>query len=141
MFTVKRKWDCVWCMCMGLHCPCLSPVCITQHMSRFQHHCDLKWLLFFDCIHPSKHTSSSLGNTLHRAIIYDNDEENSGSYVDMVKDGYDYVVNIPSLYLVGRDGHNIMEALEQEQHASAVISLPMNASTIAYHDFTPWTQW
>merc|ERR1719272_512954 len=29
------------------------------------------------------------------AIIYDNDEENSQHYVDMVKEDYDYEVNIP----------------------------------------------
>jgi len=74
-------------------------------------------------------------------MIYDNNEENYGDWVDMVKEGYDWEVTIPSLYLAGRDGANIVRAITLDNAASAVISLPLNESGIAVYDFTPWTAW
>lgn len=54
--------------------------------------------------------------------------------VDMIKEGYDWEVSIPSLYLAGRDGANIVQALELHGASSAVISLPVNESGIAVYE-------
>jgi hypothetical protein len=37
-------------------------------------------------------------------IITDNDIENDGRFVDMVNDGTDRHVDIPSFYMLGKDG-------------------------------------
>ena len=39
------------------------------------------------------------------AIIYDSDPDNDERWVDMILDGSDFDVKIPTLFLLGRDGY------------------------------------
>ena len=37
-------------------------------------------------------------------VIYDNDEQNDGSFIDMIGDGSERDATIPAVFLLGRDG-------------------------------------
>ena len=79
------------------------------------------------------------------AMIFADDPTNEAEWIDMILDGLDAVVNIPVLFLLGRDGYHLIESLKQSQEERGRVglptSIPLNASSFLTHEMTPWTQW
>ncbi|KAK1174126.1 protease-associated domain-containing protein 1-like [Acipenser oxyrinchus oxyrinchus] len=76
-------------------------------------------------------------------LIADNAYDNDSLYVEMVQDGTAVSTSIPALFLLGRDGLMIRRSLEQHALPWAVISIPVNVSSIASFQLMqpPWTLW
>ncbi|KAK3598676.1 hypothetical protein CHS0354_006349 [Potamilus streckersoni] len=77
------------------------------------------------------------------AIIMDNDVRNDENYIDMIADGTERSVNIPALFLLGKDGHMIRQSLEENGLSAAVVNIPVNITGIPLHNVRqpPWTLW
>ncbi|XP_059146589.1 PRADC1-like protein [Physella acuta] len=77
------------------------------------------------------------------AIIADNDESNDSIMIDMVSDSTDRVVNIPSFFLVGKDGSMIRRQLYAIRSDHAIINIPVNLTgkSIVEAKRPPWTIW
>ncbi|KAL3863274.1 hypothetical protein ACJMK2_005039 [Sinanodonta woodiana] len=77
------------------------------------------------------------------AIIMDNDLKNDENYIDMITDGTERSVNIPALFLLGKDGHMIRQSLEENGLSAAVVNIPVNITGIPLHNVRqpPWTLW
>eukprot|EP00730_Choanoeca_flexa_P010699 TRINITY_DN204_c0_g1_i1.p1 TRINITY_DN204_c0_g1~~TRINITY_DN204_c0_g1_i1.p1 ORF type:complete len:183 (+),score=22.97 TRINITY_DN204_c0_g1_i1:75-623(+) len=73
------------------------------------------------------------------AIVYDNDPSNDQHWIDMIVEGLDFIVEIPSLFMLGADGHHLKTALAQGHTID--LTLPINRSTMAISRQTPWTFW
>jgi len=76
-------------------------------------------------------------------IVYDNDLSNDDSYIDMVQDETSRELRIPSLFLLGKDGHNILKTLSRNKLSHAVINIPVNMTGVLTHKarLPPWTLW
>ncbi|XP_053314055.1 protease-associated domain-containing protein 1 [Spea bombifrons] len=76
-------------------------------------------------------------------IITDNAADNDSFYVEMIQDSSGRTADIPALFLLGRDGYMIQRSLEQHGLPWAVISIPVNVSSIPAFDLRqpPWTFW
>ncbi|EGD79746.1 hypothetical protein PTSG_10730 [Salpingoeca rosetta] len=72
------------------------------------------------------------------AVIYDNSMEEE--WIDMIAEGLDYSVTIPSLFMLGIDGHRILDSLERSGAGMADITIPMN-QTFSPLSFRPWASW
>ncbi|OCT99113.1 protease-associated domain-containing protein 1 [Xenopus laevis] len=76
-------------------------------------------------------------------IIADNAADNDSRYVDMINDNSGRTADIPALFLLGRDGYMIQRSLEQHGLPWAIISIPVNISSIPTFELKqpPWTYW
>ncbi|XP_060102080.1 protease-associated domain-containing protein 1 [Heteronotia binoei] len=76
-------------------------------------------------------------------IIADNAYDNDSSYVEMIQDSTSQTADIPALFLLGRDGYMIRRSLEQHGLPWAVISIPVNVTSIPTYELMqpPWTFW
>ncbi|XP_054846233.1 protease-associated domain-containing protein 1 [Eublepharis macularius] len=76
-------------------------------------------------------------------IIADNAYDNDSSYVEMIQDSTSRTADIPALFLLGRDGYMIRRSLEQHGLPWAVISIPVNVTSIPTYELMqpPWTFW
>jgi len=76
-------------------------------------------------------------------IVFDNKEENDDSYIDMVQDETSRETRIPSLFLLGKDGHVILRTLRHHQLDAAIINIPINMTGVLAHKakLPPWTLW
>ncbi|XP_029819576.1 protease-associated domain-containing protein 1 [Manacus vitellinus] len=76
-------------------------------------------------------------------IIADNAYDNDSFYIEMVQDSSRRTADIPALFLLGRDGYMIRRSLEQHGLPWAVISIPVNVTSIPTYEMMqpPWTFW
>jgi len=76
-------------------------------------------------------------------IVYDNNSNNDESYIDMVQDETSRELRIPSLFLLGKDGHMILKTLNKNNLRHALINIPVNMTGILIRKarFPPWTLW
>ncbi|PVD23661.1 hypothetical protein C0Q70_16934 [Pomacea canaliculata] len=76
-------------------------------------------------------------------IVADNDEENDEYMIDMVDDSTGRSVEIPSLFLMGKDGMMIRRNLMLEGLDEAIINIPVNLTgiPIGAAKQPPWTLW
>ncbi|XP_019381344.1 PREDICTED: protease-associated domain-containing protein 1-like [Gavialis gangeticus] len=76
-------------------------------------------------------------------IIADNAYDNDSFYVEMIQDSTQRTADIPALFLLGRDGYMIRRSLEQHGLPWAIISIPVNVSSIPTYEMMqpPWTFW
>ncbi|KAG8546560.1 hypothetical protein GDO81_018642, partial [Engystomops pustulosus] len=76
-------------------------------------------------------------------IIADNASDNDSVYVEMIQDNSGRTADIPALFLLGKDGYMIQRSLEQHGLPWAVISIPVNVSSIPTFQLRqpPWTFW
>ncbi|XP_020499548.1 protease-associated domain-containing protein 1 [Labrus bergylta] len=76
-------------------------------------------------------------------LIADNAVDNDSQYLDMVTDGSTAKPSIPALFLLGRDGMMIRRTLQRQALPWAVISIPVNVSSLASFPLKqpPWTLW
>ncbi|XP_008121287.2 protease-associated domain-containing protein 1 isoform X1 [Anolis carolinensis] len=76
-------------------------------------------------------------------IIADNAYDNDNSYVEMIQDSTQRTADIPALFLLGRDGYMIRRSLDQHGFPWAVISIPVNVTSIPTYELMqpPWTFW
>ncbi|KAG8453240.1 hypothetical protein GDO86_000028 [Hymenochirus boettgeri] len=76
-------------------------------------------------------------------IIADNASDNDSMYVEMIQDNSGRTADIPALFLLGRDGYMIQRSLEQHGLPWAIISIPVNVSSIPTFQLhqPPWTFW
>nr|XP_009942164.1 PREDICTED: protease-associated domain-containing protein 1 [Opisthocomus hoazin] len=76
-------------------------------------------------------------------IIADNAYDNDSFYTEMIQDSTRRTADIPALFLLGRDGYMIRRSLEQHGLPWAVISIPVNVTTIPTYEMMqpPWTFW
>nr|XP_046243950.1 protease-associated domain-containing protein 1-like [Scatophagus argus] len=76
-------------------------------------------------------------------LIADNAEDNDSQYLDMITDGSTAKPSIPALFLLGRDGMMIRRSLQRQALPWAVISIPVNVSSLASFPLKqpPWTLW
>ncbi|XP_074526711.1 protease-associated domain-containing protein 1-like [Halichoeres trimaculatus] len=76
-------------------------------------------------------------------LIADNASDNDSHYLDMITDGSAATPSIPALFLLGRDGMMIRRTLERQALPWAVISIPVNVSSLASFPLKqpPWTLW
>ncbi|XP_060071578.1 protease-associated domain-containing protein 1-like [Ylistrum balloti] len=76
-------------------------------------------------------------------IITDNDKDNDDSTVDMIKDDTDREVDIPALFLLGKDGYMIQRSIERYGLLGAIINIPVNLTGVPINTVNkpPWTLW
>ncbi|XP_030419049.1 protease-associated domain-containing protein 1 isoform X2 [Gopherus evgoodei] len=76
-------------------------------------------------------------------IIADNAYDNDSFYVEMIQDSTRLTADIPALFLLGRDGYMIRRSLEQHGLPWAIISIPVNVTSIPAYEMMqpPWTFW
>jgi len=76
-------------------------------------------------------------------VITDNDEQNDGHMIDMIQDDTDRYVNIPSLFLLGKDGAMIRRYLRFQNSDQAIINIPINMTgkPLTHTRRPPWTLW
>ncbi|XP_075355566.1 protease-associated domain-containing protein 1 isoform X1 [Mycteria americana] len=76
-------------------------------------------------------------------IIADNAYDNDSFYIEMIQDSPRRTADIPALFLLGRDGYMIRRSLEQHGLPWAVISIPVNVTSIPTYEMMqpPWTFW
>mmetsp|Transcript_15266 Transcript_15266/g.39259 ORF Transcript_15266/g.39259 Transcript_15266/m.39259 type:complete len:211 (-) Transcript_15266:2116-2748(-) len=75
------------------------------------------------------------------ALIYDSDRTNGERWVDMVRDQEGYIVTIPSMFVLGREGFKIIDGLRAANTFSATIRIPVNSSHISPHEYYPGVLW
>ncbi|XP_034262973.2 protease-associated domain-containing protein 1 [Pantherophis guttatus] len=68
-------------------------------------------------------------------IIADNSYDKDTTYAEMVQESTHRKADIPALFLLGRDGYMIRRSLEQHGLPWAVISIPVNASSVPTSEF------
>ncbi|XP_021371925.1 protease-associated domain-containing protein 1-like [Mizuhopecten yessoensis] len=76
-------------------------------------------------------------------IITDNDKNNDDSTIDMIKDETDREINIPALFLLGKDGYMIKSSIERYGLMGATINIPVNLTGVPINNVNkpPWTLW
>ncbi|XP_040446640.1 protease-associated domain-containing protein 1 isoform X1 [Falco naumanni] len=76
-------------------------------------------------------------------IIADNAYDNDSFYIEMIQDSTRRTADIPALFLLGRDGYMIRRSLEQHGLPWAIISIPVNVTSIPTYEMMqpPWTFW
>lgn len=76
-------------------------------------------------------------------LIADDAADNDSQYLDMITDGSTAAPSIPALFLLGRDGLMIRRSLQKQALPWAVISIPVNVSSLASFPLRqpPWTLW
>jgi hypothetical protein len=74
-------------------------------------------------------------------LIYDSDRANDDKWVDMVQENEGYDVTIPSMFVLGREGHKIADGLAAIKARSATITIPVNETHISPHEYFPGVLW
>lgn len=76
-------------------------------------------------------------------IVYDNNSDNDDAYIDMVQDDTSRETRIPSLFLLGKDGHIILKTLKSRNLNHALINIPINMTGVLAHKarLPPWNLW
>ncbi|XP_052706925.1 PRADC1-like protein isoform X1 [Crassostrea angulata] len=76
-------------------------------------------------------------------LITDNDAQNDEAQIQMVQDGTEREVQIPSLFLLGKDGYMIKATLEKYRMDSAIVNIPFNITgmPMMINNQPPWTLW
>ncbi|XP_061171355.1 protease-associated domain-containing protein 1-like [Saccostrea echinata] len=76
-------------------------------------------------------------------LITDNDAENDEAQIQMVQDGTEREVHIPSLFLLGKDGYMIKATLEKYRMDGAIVNIPFNITgmPLMMNQQPPWTLW
>ncbi|XP_067377573.1 protease-associated domain-containing protein 1-like [Channa argus] len=91
-------------------------------------------------VQKARHAEEAGGKAV---LIADNAVDNDSQYLDMVTDGSTTRPSIPALFLLGRDGMMIRRSLQRRALPWAVISIPVNVSSLASFPLNqpPWTVW
>ncbi|CAL8345599.1 unnamed protein product [Lota lota] len=91
-------------------------------------------------VHKAQQVEEAGGKAV---LIADNVVENDNLYLDMVADGSTAMPSIPALFLLGRDGLMIRRSLQRHALPWAVISIPVNVSSLGSFPLNqpPWTLW
>ncbi|XP_070820309.1 protease-associated domain-containing protein 1-like [Chaetodon trifascialis] len=91
-------------------------------------------------VQKTRHVEEAGGRAV---LIADNAEDNDSQYLDMIADGSTAIPSIPALFLLGRDGMMIRRSLQRLALPWAVISIPVNVSSLASFPLKqpPWTLW
>ncbi|KAL8572225.1 hypothetical protein ACOMHN_022462 [Nucella lapillus] len=76
-------------------------------------------------------------------IIADNNEENDDHMIDMVDDETGRKINIPAMFLMGKDGMMIRHHLMLQGLDEAIINIPVNLTGVMLGaaKLPPWTLW
>ncbi|XP_033757644.1 protease-associated domain-containing protein 1-like [Pecten maximus] len=76
-------------------------------------------------------------------IITDSDKNNDDSTIDMIKDETDREIDIPALFLLGKDGYMIQRSIERYSVMGAIINIPVNLTGVPINTVNkpPWTLW
>jgi len=74
------------------------------------------------------------------AIIYNSDQNDIDSAIDMIDDESGLIINIPVLWIVGKNGHMMVESMLDNDNI-AHISLPYNATSGIPVNRSPWDLW
>merc|ERR1712117_914973 len=77
------------------------------------------------------------------AIITDNNDANDELYVSMIDDTTGRSVDIPTAYLLGKNGYVIAHTLKKHKLNRATIRIPINITSIALPNLNqpPWLVW
>ncbi|KQK85981.1 protease-associated domain-containing protein 1 [Amazona aestiva] len=99
--------------------------------------------IFRHCLHLQPVTRVIQEHGGRAVIIADNAYENDSFYIEMIQDSTRRTADIPALFLLGRDGYMIRRSLEQHGLPWAVISIPVNVTSIPTYEMMqpPWTFW
>ncbi|KAL6113742.1 pradc1 [Pungitius sinensis] len=91
-------------------------------------------------VQKARHVEEAGGKAV---LIADDTADNDSQYLDMIADGSTAKPSIPALFLLGRDGMMIRRSLERQALPWAVISIPVNVSSLASFPLKqpPWTLW
>ncbi|XP_026176453.1 protease-associated domain-containing protein 1 [Mastacembelus armatus] len=91
-------------------------------------------------VQKARHVEEAGGKAV---LIADNAVDNDSQYLDMITDGSTTKPSIPALFLLGRDGMMIRRSLQRKALPWAVISIPVNVSSLASFPLKqpPWTLW
>ncbi|XP_071090078.1 PRADC1-like protein [Haliotis cracherodii] len=102
----------------------------------------IAFILRGGCSFLTKTYNAEMANAFG-AIISDSDEENDDKFVDMIDDNTSRKVNIPAMFLMGKDGAMIRHTLQQLNMDSALINIPINVTGIPLGRVNqpPWTLW
>lgn len=76
-------------------------------------------------------------------VVADQDHENDELFISMVDDTTDREVDIPAVFMLGKNGHMIKKTLAQLNLDSAIINVPVNISRVSIHQINqpPWLVW
>jgi len=76
-------------------------------------------------------------------IITDTDQDNDDLYISMVDDTTKRKVNIPAIFILGKNGQIIKRTLEKLRLEHAVINIPVNITRTDIHKLhqPPWLVW
>jgi len=76
-------------------------------------------------------------------IITDADIENDDLYISMVDDTTKRQVNIPAIFLLGKNGQIIKRTLDRLGLEEAIVNIPVNISQVSIHNLhqPPWLVW
>lgn len=71
-------------------------------------------------------------------IVYDNDKNNNEEHIEMIDDSTPRNCSIPAVYVLGKDGHMIVQSLLALRLTSAIITIPIKTSDIKDAVHPPW---
>lgn len=93
-----------------------------------------------ECTFVTKSTNAENAGAI-AVIIADDNYENSEEYIIMIRDFSNRIVNIPALFLRGKDGWKISAYLDPFK--PAIVNIPINITRIPLErmHFPPWTVW
>lgn len=95
-----------------------------------------------DCSFVSKVTRAQEAGAVG-VVVTDQDAENDELFISMVDDTTAREVEIPAVFMLGRNGHMIKETLAKLNLGSALINIPVNISRISPYKLNqpPWMVW
>lgn len=72
-------------------------------------------------------------------IVYDNDKNNCEEHIEMIDDSTPRNCSIPAVYVVGKDGHMIVQSLLALRLSRALITIPLKTSASKNTAHPPWS--
>lgn len=72
-------------------------------------------------------------------IVYDNDKNNSEEHIEMIEDSTPRNCSIPAVYVLGKDGHMIVQSLLALRLSRAIITIPLKTSANKNAANPPWS--
>lgn len=84
----------------------------------------LKNIILSECSFLSKAVNVEKSGAI-AVIIADNDHLND-AFVDMIHDGTDEISNIPSIFMLWKDGYMLKKSIEAYKFKYATINIPLN---------------
>lgn len=72
-------------------------------------------------------------------LVYDNDKNNSEDHIEMIDDSTPRNCSIPAVYVLGKDGHMIVQSLLALRLSSAVMTIPIKISNTRNSAGPPWS--